>query len=62
MAYRLYALNLKEKSGGFSLLAELNAQTFKFNHRGLLADEEFLYKITAISETGIESDPEYARR
>lgn len=62
IAYRLYALNLKDKSNQFVLLAEVNSQTFKFDHRGLLADEEFLYKITAISEKGMESDPEYTRR
>ncbi len=62
IAYRLYALNLKEKISSFFLLAEIEAQTFKFEHRGLLGDEEFIYKITAVSETGVESDPEYTRR
>ncbi|MCX7973882.1 MAG: S8 family serine peptidase [Candidatus Aminicenantes bacterium] len=62
VAYRLYALNLKEKSSHFFLLAELKANIFKYEHRGLLRDEEFLYKITSVDSQGRESDPLYARR
>lgn len=62
VGYRLYALNLKEKGSQFVLLAELGPDTFKFDHRGLLRDEEFLYKITSVDEQGNESHPEYTRR
>lgn len=62
IAYRIYALRLKEKGGQFALLAEVDNRTFQFERRGLLADENFLYKITAVNEYGEESDPDYARQ
>lgn len=62
VAYRLYARNLKEKFAPFFLLAELQAHVFKYEHRGLRREEEFLYKITAVDNRGTESDPLYARR
>jgi hypothetical protein len=43
------------------LIDEVGNQTFDLIRRGLLGDETFLYKITSVSDTGEESDPDYAR-
>jgi len=62
VGYRLYALNLTAQDNQFIFLAQVDSQTFHFDRRGLLAKEEFLYKITAVNESGEESDPDFARR
>lgn len=59
--YRLYAKRLEQPGAAFELIATFTPQTFHFDRRGLLADETFLYKITAVSQSGEESDPDYAR-
>jgi hypothetical protein len=58
--YRLYAKQLGTPGQTFVLLAEMDPQTFSFLRRGFLEDENFLYKITSVSATGQESDPNYA--
>lgn len=60
IAYRIYQLQLKEKNGQFTLLAEVGPTTFYFDRRGLRAGENFLYKITAVNRAGEESHPDYA--
>jgi serine protease AprX len=60
--YRIYAKQLEIQDQPFELIAELDGQTFGFMMRGLLEDETFLYKITAVSASGKESGPNYARR
>jgi serine protease AprX len=60
-AYRLYARKLGQPGADFELLAELDSSVFFFLRRGLLADETYLYKITAVSRSGEESDPNYTR-
>jgi len=62
VGYRLYARHLAAQDNQFIFLAQVDSQTFCFDRRGLLAKEEFLYKITAVNESGEESDPDFARR
>ncbi|MGD9347773.1 MAG: S8 family serine peptidase [Candidatus Aminicenantes bacterium] len=59
-AYRLYAKRSDIQADGFVLIAEVEAQTFLYDRRGLLEEELFIYKITSVSDTGEESDPIYA--
>ncbi len=60
-SYRIYAKNLQGQDRPFELIGEVDSQTFGLSRRGLLDDETFLYKITSVSHTGEESDPDYAR-
>jgi hypothetical protein len=59
VSYRLYEKPLATQNQPFVLLDELDAQTFSYQRRGLLAEESFLYKITAVNAAGVESDPNY---
>lgn len=61
-AYRIYQREIGGATTSFSLLAEVDAGTFSYAHRGLLEGEDFLYKITSVSIGGEESDPDYTRR
>lgn len=61
-SYRIYARRLEIQDQPFELMAEVDGQTFNFIHRGLLEDEAFLYKITSVSISGEESDPNYTRQ
>ena len=61
-SYRIYAKKLEGPDRPFELIDEVGSQTFSFILRGLLGDETFLYKITSVSHTGEESDPDYARQ
>jgi len=61
-AYRIQARRLLFPGAEFQPVAEVDGQTFTYTRRGLLEEEEFLYRITAVSKTGEESDPAYARR
>lgn len=58
--YRIYWRRLDVQDEEFILFAEVDNQTFNLTRRGLLENEKFLYKITSVSETGEESDPDYA--
>jgi serine protease AprX len=60
-SYRIYAKRLDGPDRPFELIDEVGSQTFGLTRRGLLGDETFLYKITSVSHTGEESDPDYAR-
>jgi serine protease AprX len=60
-SYRIYSKRLTESARPFELIDEVGNQTFDLIRRGLLGDETFLYKITSVSDTGEESDPDYAR-
>lgn len=60
-SYRIYAKRLEGPDRPFELIDEVGSQTFGLTRRGLLGDETFLYKITSVSHTGEESDPDYAR-
>ncbi len=60
-AYRIYARKLGQPGGEFELLTELDASASCFEQRGRLLDEAYLYKITAVSRSGEESDPDYTR-
>lgn len=59
VSYRVYAKQLETQDQSFALLTEVDAQTFSFQRRGLLAEENFLYKITSVNASGEESDPNY---
>jgi subtilisin family serine protease len=61
VAYRIYAKQL-DTGDSFALLAEVDAQTVSYLRRGLLEEEDFLYKITSVNANGEESDPNYALR
>jgi serine protease AprX len=54
--YRLYYRPAGSASLAYVLLVELDADTLSFDRRGLLLDEAFAYKITAVDETGAESE------
>jgi serine protease AprX len=60
-SYRIYAKKLGGLNHPFELIDEVDSQTFSLIRRGFLADETFLYKITSVSLTEEESDPDYAR-
>ncbi len=62
VAYHLYAKRVNSQDQAFILIAELDNQTVNFLRRGLLEGENFLYKITSVSSSGEESDPNYARQ
>jgi serine protease AprX len=61
-AYRIYARQLDSQDPSFELLAEVDSQAFSFLRRGLLGEETFLYKITAVGAGGEESNANYARQ
>ncbi len=61
-SYRIYAKKLDIQGRPFELIAEVDNETYSLIRRGLLGDETFLYKITSVSHTGEESDPQYARQ
>lgn len=60
--YRLYAKELDTEGSSFILVTEVDGQNLSYLRRGLLAEEEFLYKITSVSASGEESDPNYTLR
>ena len=62
ISYRVYVKQLDAEDQSFALLAEVDAQTVSFLRRGLLEEEDFLYKITSVNASGEESDPNYALR
>jgi len=61
-SYRIYAKKLDIQGRPFELIAEVENETHSLIRRGLLGNETFLYKITSVSHTGEESDPQYARQ
>ncbi len=61
-SYRISAKQLDIQDRPFVPIAEVDSQTFGFLNRGLLEGENFLYRITSVSATGEESDPNYARQ
>ncbi len=61
-SYRIYAKQLEIQDQSFELIAEVDSQTFSLLRRGLLEEETFIYKITAVDAGGDESVPNYTRR
>jgi len=61
-SYRVYAKQLDVQDQSFMLIAEMDAQTFSILKRGILAEENFLYKITSVNTSGEESDPNFTVR
>lgn len=61
-SYRIYARQLDIQDGSFTLIAEVGNQTFDIMKRGILEGETYLYKITSVSSSGEESDPNYTLR
>ena len=59
--YSLSARRIEAVDDRFVLIAELDAQTFVYESKGLLGSETFLYKLTAVDKDGNESSPVYAR-
>jgi hypothetical protein len=59
--YRIYTRHAHVEDQPFELLVEVSGQTYSFERRGLLPEEEYLYKITSVDESGQESEPSYAR-
>lgn len=60
--YALSARRLEEENAVFVQIAELDAQTFTYDSKGLLGSETFLYRLTAVDKDGRESNPVYARQ
>ncbi|NOR14805.1 MAG: S8 family serine peptidase, partial [Candidatus Aminicenantes bacterium] len=60
-SYRIYTRHAHLADQPFELLTEVDGQTFSVERRGLLPDEEYLYKITSVDESGQESEPSFAR-
>jgi subtilisin family serine protease len=61
-SYRVYAKQVDTQDLPFTLIAEVDNQTFDLLNRGLLEGETFLYKITSVNASGDESDPNYTRQ
>lgn len=59
VSYRVYAKQLEAGGQSFVLIGEVDAQTVSFLRRGLLQEENFLYKITSVNAAGEESDPNF---
>jgi hypothetical protein len=59
-SYRLYESRSDNQDNDFVLIAELDSQTFTYDRRGLFFEENYIYKITSVSESGEESAPVYA--
>ncbi len=62
VSYRVYAKQLDSQDQSFTLVAEVDAQIASYLRRGLLEEENFLYKIISVNASGEESDPNYALR
>ena len=60
-SYRIYTRHAHLADQPFELLTEVDGQTFSIERRGLLPEEEYLYKITSVDESGQESEPSFAR-
>lgn len=58
--YRLYFRPAGSVSLAYELLAEMDAATLSFEWRGLLPDEVYAYKLTAVDESGAESEGAFA--
>jgi subtilisin family serine protease len=63
-SYRVYAkqVDTQAQDQAFTLIAEVDGQTFNLLKRGILEEETFLYKITSVNASGEESDPNYTLR
>jgi serine protease AprX len=61
-SFRIFARRLDSQGQAFELVREADSLIFGFERRGLLKNENFLYKIVAVSDAGEESDPDYARQ
>jgi hypothetical protein len=59
IGYRIYARRTSGQNLAYELLAEVDAGTFRLEHRGLDADERFTYKITSLDAEGNESVPSF---
>jgi len=57
--YRIYARRTSGQNLAYELLAEVDADTFRVEHRGLDPQELFTYKITSVDEEGTESVPSF---
>jgi serine protease AprX len=62
VSYRVYGKLLDTTGQSFTLIAEVDSQTFSTLKRGILEEETYLYKITSIHASGEESDPNYTLR
>jgi len=62
ISYRVYAKQLDSENSSFVFLTEVDGQTLSFLRRGLLEEEDFLYKITSVSASGEESEPNFTLR
>ena len=61
-SYRVYVKQLGIEGQAFTLLVEVDGQTFSVLKRGILEEETYLYKITSVNASGEESDPNYTLR
>ncbi|MFA9452728.1 MAG: S8 family serine peptidase [Candidatus Aminicenantaceae bacterium] len=57
--YRIYARPTSGQNLAYELLAEVDADTFWVDHRGLDSQELYTYKITSVDEEGNESVPSF---
>lgn len=57
--YRIYTRPAVERLQEYKMLVELDSTTFTYDNRGLLDDEAFTYKITAVDAEGHESPGAY---
>lgn len=53
--YKIYARATADSASAFDLLAELPANVFSYDHRGLKKGITYTYRITAVDEDGQES-------
>ena len=59
IGYRIYARRTSGQNLAYELLAEVDADTFRAEHRGLDPQELYTYKITSVDEEGTESVPSF---
>ena len=57
VAYRIYRKAQGEADDAYIQLTELSADTLIFEDRGLRGDQRLIYRVTALSQSGLESVP-----
>ena len=62
VSYRVYIKQLDTPDQSFTLIAEVDGQSFSMMKRGILEEETYLYKITSVNASGEESDPNFTLR
>jgi hypothetical protein len=57
VGYRIYRKEKGEANDSFQLLAQVGTQNLVYYVRGLKKDYAYVYRVTAVAESGREGDP-----